>query len=104
MKEAKKANKRLPNGAIKRDNADIKDEDLIDANPDQSSPSRQVTRNRAQNKAKRARRRQTAQEDDSDLDYSPIRGNRQVDSSFLSPLADFDFTDVPNESPTSSLP
>lgn len=76
MKEAKKANKRLPNGAIKRDSAEIKDESLIDASSDLSSPSRQVTRNRAQNKAKRARRRQTAQEDDSDLEYRPIQGNR----------------------------
>ena len=76
MKEAKKANKRLPNGAIKRESADIKDESLIDANPDQSSPSRQVTRNRAQNKAVRARRRRAVQDDDSDLDYSPIQGNR----------------------------
>ena len=76
MKEAKKATKCAPNGAIKTDHADVKDERLTEANPDQSSPSRQVTRNRARNKAKRARRRQTVDDDETDANYSPIQGIR----------------------------
>jgi hypothetical protein len=76
MKEAKQASKRALDGAVKRDDTDVKDEGHIEANPDQSSPVRQVTRNRARNKAKRAKRRQTVDKGDSDLDYSPIQGYR----------------------------
>lgn len=104
-KEAKKAAKRDPSGATKRDDRAVKDETFIAANPDESSPSRHVTRNRARNKAKRTKHLQAVNEDDGDLDYSPIQGLR---SGILPPaystIADFDITDVRNDCRISSLP
>lgn len=76
MKEAKKVSKRVRNGMVKQYNTELEHDDRLGANPDQSSPVRQVTRNRARNKAKRAKRRQSVDEYDSDLDYSPIQGLR----------------------------
>lgn len=76
MKEAKQASKRAQDGAVKRDDMDVKNESHIGANLDQSSPVRQVTRNRARNRAKRAKHHQIVDDDDSDLDYSPIQGYR----------------------------
>ena len=76
MKDAKKAAKRDPSGMIKRDKAPVKNESLIEPNPDESSPIRQVTRNRARNQAKRAKRLQVVDEEDSDAPYSPIQGQR----------------------------
>ena len=70
-KDVKKNAKRLPRGAIKRSNADMKDE-RRDTPLLLSSPSRQITRNRVRNKATRARLLQTVTGDDSDADYPPV--------------------------------